>query len=139
MEADRVPPPPARNILLYSKNNLFYCPNCLKAFYISTSCYPLRKRFWSKIKVGEGHSTKHLLFKTKCWLSRDDTSFKDDRRRYFRLKDTDGFTEVLQVPVYGSQAVPQFIGTPVQLIPTHLRPQKNHTTYQHPNLALSRL
>lgn len=39
-------------------------------------------------------------------------------------KDTDGFTEVLQVPVYGSQTVPQFIGAPVEFITCHLRPHK---------------
>lgn len=39
------------------------------------------------------------------------------------LKDTDSFTKVLQVPVDGPQTVPQLIGTPVQLVPTHLRTQ----------------
>lgn len=36
-------------------------------------------------------------------------------------KDTDGFTEVLQVPVDGPQAVPQLVGAPVELVPTHLQ------------------
>lgn len=40
------------------------------------------------------------------------------------LKDTDGLTEVLQVPVYGPQTVPQLIGTPVQLVTADLRPEK---------------
>jgi hypothetical protein len=40
-------------------------------------------------------------------------------------KDTDGFTQVLQVPVYGSETVPQFIGAPVQLIFAHLHNKQN--------------
>lgn len=42
----------------------------------------------------------------------------------FCFKDTDGLTEILQVPVYGPQTVPQFIGTPIQLITADLTPQK---------------
>lgn len=46
-----------------------------------------------------------------------------------RLKDTDGLTEVLQVPVDGPQTVPQLIGAPVQLVTTHLRTRQSTDTH----------
>lgn len=40
------------------------------------------------------------------------------------VKDTDGLAEIFQVPLDGSETVPQLVGAPVQLITADLRWQK---------------
>lgn len=40
------------------------------------------------------------------------------------VKDADGLAEIFQVPLNGSEAVPQLVGTPVQFITADLRRQK---------------
>lgn len=41
------------------------------------------------------------------------------------VKDTDGFAEIFQVPLDGSETVPEFVGAPVQFITADLRGQKS--------------
>lgn len=81
-----------------------------------------------RIKEGRGWAsdTKHLfVFKnTDGHVNLRVVRMRENVFSVLKKKDTDGLAEVLQIPVYGSQTVSQFIGTPVQLITTNLRPQK---------------